>query len=212
MEIIENAYFRKRGKLVVDHLQKRHFEAYYCDNASEAKQKVLELIPDGSVVGWGGSMTNIQVGLLDAVRQGNYTVIDRDQCKTPEEKTHAMHQCFSADYFLTGANAISIDGQIVNIDGFGNRVAALIYGPKHVIVLAGMNKVTDTLEQAMIRARTIAAPMNQQRFQGKTPCTQNCICSDCCSEECICNQFVITRNCRPAKRIKIILIGESLGF
>ena len=117
-----------------------------------------------------------------------------------------------ADVFLTGANAISLDGQMVNIDGNGNRVAAIIYGPKTVLVVAGMNKVVDTLEDALKRARTVAAPMNMQRFDGETPCAHTGTCADCKSEQCICNQIVITRHCRPVGRIKFILVGEELGF
>ena len=117
-----------------------------------------------------------------------------------------------ADVFLTGANAISLDGQMVNVDGSGNRVAAIIYGPKTVLVVAGMNKVVETLEDAVTRARTIAAPMNQQRFMLNTPCTKTGTCADCKSEECICNQIVITRHCRPGGRIKFVLVGEELGF
>ena len=120
---------------------------------------------------------------------------------------------FFADAFITGANALSLDGQMVNIDGTGNRVAPIIYGPKSVIVVAGMNKVEDTLADAMTRARTIAAPMNKQRFEMlQTPCAVTGSCADCKSVQSICNQIVITRNCRPEGRIKFVIIGEDLGF
>ena len=118
----------------------------------------------------------------------------------------------NADVFLTGANGLSLDGQMVNIDGSGNRVAAIIYGPKKVLVVAGMNKVMDTIEAAVQRARTVAAPMNQQRFMLPNPCTTTGTCADCKSETCICNQILITRHCRPAGRIKFILVGEDLGL
>ena len=123
-----------------------------------------------------------------------------------------MMDCFGADFFLTGANGLSLDGEMVNIDGNGNRVGAIIYGPKNVLVIAGMNKVMDTLEDAVTRARTVAAPINQQRFLKNTPCAVTGICADCKSPECICNHIVITRNCRPAGRIKFIIVGEELGF
>ena len=124
-----------------------------------------------------------------------------------------MKKCLTADVFLTGANAISLDGQMVNIDGNGNRVAAIVYGPDSVIVVAGMNKVMDTLEDAIRRARTIAAPMNKQRFPTNvTPCDATGVCADCKSPDCICNQILITRNCRPAGRIKFIIVGEELGL
>ena len=150
--------------------------------------------------------------MLDAIRKGNYKAIDREAAKSVEEKEQAARDCFGADFFVTGANALSLDGQMVNIDGLGNRVAAIVYGPKNILVIAGMNKVADSLEKAVVRARTVAAPINQQRFLQNNPCTQTGICADCKSETCICNQILITRHCRPAGRIKMILVGEELGF
>ena len=117
-----------------------------------------------------------------------------------------------ADCFLTGANAMSLDGQMVSIDGSGNRVAAIVYGPKKVLVIVGMNKVCDTIESAVQRARTVAAPINMQRFMKETPCAVNGACADCKSEGCICNQILITRHCRPAGRIQFLVVGEELGF
>jgi L-lactate utilization protein LutB len=212
MEQATRSYYDKRGEILVKNLQKHHFEAYYCATKEEALAKAIELIPEGSTVGWGGAISAQQIGLLDAMNDGNYNAIDRDKTTTPEARNQAMRDCLGADYFITGANGISIDGQMVNIDGNGNRVAAIIYGPKYVVVVAGMNKVCDSIEDAVVRARTVAAPMNQLRFSGKTPCTETGNCADCLSEGCICNQIVITRNCRPAGRIKFILVGEELGF
>lgn len=212
MENAKQYYYDKRGPVLVKNLQKRHFEAYYCQTKEVALEKALELIPEGATVGWGGAYSAIQIGLIQALNGGSYNTIDRDKCPTPEEKQQAARDCLSADFFLTGANGLSLDGQMVNIDGNGNRVGAIIFGPKNVLVIAGMNKVCDNLEAAVQRARTVAAPMNQQRFQGKTPCTVTGTCADCLSESCICNQIVITRNCRPAGRIKFILVGEDLGF
>ncbi len=205
-------YYEKRGKILVKNLQSRHFEAYYCANKEEALQKVLELIPEGASVGWGGALSAQQIGLMDAVRNGSYQALDRENCVTAEERELMGRKCLDADFFITGANGLSLDGQMVNIDGTGNRVGAIIYGPKNVIVVAGMNKVEDTLDAALRRARTVAAPMNQQRFQLPNPCTVTGTCADCKSQTCICNQIVITRNCRPAGRIKFILVGEDLGL
>lgn len=205
-------YYEKRGKLLVKNLQSRHFEAYYCNNREEALTKALELIPEGSSIGWGGALSAKQIGLIDAVRNGNYRVLDRDNCANAEQKEQVQREILFADTFIMGANALSLDGQMVSVDGTGNRVCALIYGPKSVIVIAGMNKVMDNLEQAYHRARTVAAPMNQQRFQLPNPCTTTGVCADCKCETSICNQIVITRNCRPAGRIKFILVGEELGF
>ena len=163
-------YNEKCGNLLVKNLKSRHFDAYYCNNAKEALQKALELIPDRSSVGWGGTKSAEQIGLLDAIRNGNYKAIDRDNAKTPEEKEQAARDAMFADVFIAGANAMSLDGQMVSIDGYGNRVAAMIYGPKSVIVIVGMNKVCDSLDAAIRRARTVAAPMNMQRFMRNTPC------------------------------------------
>ena len=205
-------YYEKRGKILVKHLQERHFDAYYCPTKEDALQKALELIPEGASVGWGGAMSAEQIGLMDAVKEGNYRAIDRALCKTPEERDQCAIDCLTADVFLTGANGLSLDGEMVNIDGSGNRVAAIIFGPKSVLVIAGMNKVEDDLESAINRARTVAAPMNQQRFQLPNPCTGTGACSDCKSLTCICNHIVVTRHCRPAGRIKFILVGEELGL
>lgn len=204
--------YEKRAKILVKNLQSRHFEAYYCPDKASALEKALELIPKGASVGWGGAMSCGQIGLMDALRRGEYQVIDRDLAVTPEEKEQAARKCLSADVFLTGANGLSLDGQMVNIDGTGNRVAAIVYGPRKVLVVAGMNKVTDTLEEAVRRARTVAAPMNQQRFCLNNPCTVTGTCADCKSETSICNQILITRHCRPVGRIQFILVGEDLGL
>ena len=206
------SFNEKRGNTVVKNLQGRGFDACYCRSGEEAREKALEWIKEGSSVAWGGSMTIRDIGLTEAVNKGNYQAIDRDKAGTPEEKQKAAMDALSADYFLTSANGVSEDGQLVNVDGNGNRVAAIVFGPKYVIVVAGMNKVVRTAEDAMVRARTVAAPLNQQRFSKNTPCTLTGVCGDCKSPECICNQLLTTRNCRPAGRIKVILVGEELGY
>lgn len=212
MTQMQQKYYDKRAQVLIKNLRARHFEAFYCANKEQALTKALELIPKGVSVGWGGALSAQQIGLIDALNAGEYNAIDRDQTNTPEEREQAMKKCLLADVFVTGANAISLDGQMVNIDGNGNRVAAIVYGPGSVLVIAGMNKVVDTLENAVTRARTVAAPMNKQRFALETPCEVTGACANCKSEGCICNQILITRNCKPAGRIKFILVGEDLGF
>ena len=172
MEDPRKIYYSKRGQVLVKNLRSRHFEAYYCADRCSALEKALELIPKGASVGWGGAMSAEEIGLIDAVRSGEYHAIDRDKGATPEERDQIMRQCLSAQVFLTGANALSLDGQMVNIDGNGNRMAAIVYGPESVIVVAGMNKVMDSLEDAVTRARTVAAPMNKQRFGAVTGCAE----------------------------------------
>ena len=212
MTEMQKKYYNKRGALLVKNLKNRHFDAYYCETKEEALEMALSLIPQGDTVGWGGTVTCQQIGLLDAVRNGNFRAIDRDACATMEEREEAMRKALLADTFLTSANAISLDGQMVNIDGNGNRVAAIVDGPKQVIVVAGMNKVEDSLDAAINRARTVAAPMNQQRFGLPNPCGATGSCGDCKTETCICNHILITRHCRPVGKIKFILVGEDLGL
>lgn len=205
-------YYEKRGKILVKNLQSRHFEAYYCADKEEALKKALELIPEGASVGWGGAMSCEQIGLMEALKAGNYREMDRSLAKTAEEREQMMHDMLCADVFLTGANGLSLDGQMVNIDGLGNRVAAIVYGPKSIVVVAGMNKVEDTLEAAVTRARTVAAPSNNQRFDNDNPCSVTGACGNCKNVSCICNHILVTRHCRPAGRIKFILVGEDLGL
>ncbi|MPN54725.1 hypothetical protein SDC9_202402 [bioreactor metagenome] len=157
-------------------------------------------------------MTIRDMGLTKAIHEGNYKVIDRDLGKNPEEVFELHRQCFFADFFLTGSNAITEDGQLLNIDKTGNRVAAICFGPKNVIVIAGMNKVVRDEAAAMARIRTTAAPINSLRFNIKTPCRITGSCSDCISSETICASVVRTRMSAPAKRIKVILVGEDLGY
>ena len=197
---------------IVKALQTRKFDAYYAENSADAVQKAISLIPENHIVSWGGSVTIREIGLLDAVKT-RFQVIDRDLGADKEEKTALMRQALLADTFLTSANAISEDGQIVNIDGTGNRIAATIFGPTNVIFIIGMNKVCKTLDDAMSRARNFAAPVNAQRFDDlNTPCHQTGSCSDCKSDHCICAYSLTTRFSKPAHKIKVILVNEVLGF
>ena len=203
----------KLGPALVKALEARHFQADYFDDISQAVEKVFSHIPKDHVISWGGSMTAKALDLYDEAAKRGYRLINRDTAKTPEERIELLRQSLLCDTYLMGTNAISEDGQLVNIDGNGNRVAALCYGPRQVIVVAGMNKVRKTLDIALARARTIAAPLNVQRFPAyKTPCNSEGSCEDCKSPDSACCQIVITRLCRPAGRIKVILIGKDLGF
>jgi hypothetical protein len=204
---------RKLGAKVVKALKERFFEAWYFDGPSEALDKILSLIPPGHVVSWGGSLTLGELGVTERVALEGYKVIDRDKAADRQERFELMRQALLCDTFLTGCNAVSEDGQLVNIDGFGNRVAAMTFGPRQVIVVAGMNKVAKTVDDALVRARTIAAPANTQRFpDNKTPCNETGSCADCKSPDSICSFFVTTRLCKPAGRIKVILVGQDLGL
>lgn len=204
--------YDKAGAKVAEALNKRYFEAYYCSDRAEALEKILELIPQDHVVSWGGAATVDELGVKEALRQRGQAVIDRDTAKDAQERQQMLKQALTCDTFLMGSNAISADGQLVNIDGTGNRVAALCFGPTQVVVVAGMNKVAGDLDGAMRRAREVAAPMNAQRFPLKTPCVANGLCGDCKGPDSICAQIVTTRLCKPAGRIKVVLVGEDLGF
>lgn len=203
--------YDKLGLKVVEALKKRHFDAFYCQTAKEAVAQVLDLIPEGDVVTWGGSMTMQETGILDAVKE-RYEVIDRATAAGQEEATVMMRRALTSDTFLMSSNAVTEDGQLLNIDGTGNRCAALIFGPKSVIVVAGMNKVVKTVADAESRARNIAAPMNAQRFGISTPCSSTGACADCISPDCICANMVRTRISKPAGKIKVVLIGEDYGM
>lgn len=203
---------RLRGEQVVEALKKRNFDACYVKTKEEALRKALEWIPEGSSVGWGGSSSIAEIGLQDAIRQGNYVAIDRDTAQTPEEREQIMHDVLNADFFLCSANAISEDGIMVNIDGHANRLAAMCYGPSHVLYIIGMNKVVASAQDAYRRARHEAAPINAMRFELNTPCRATGCCYDCQSPDTICCQILITRHSQIPGRGMVILVGEPLGF
>ncbi|MCL2067915.1 MAG: lactate utilization protein [Treponema sp.] len=203
----------KLGPKVVKALERRFFDAWYFSEPQKAVEKAVSLIPKDHLVSWGGSSTVSALGIQERLAREGYNLLDRDKAATPEERAEICRRALLCDTYLTGSNAISEDGQLVNIDGSGTRVAAMIHGPRQVIVVAGMNKIVKTPEDAMLRARTIAAPMNCQRFPDyKTPCNETGSCADCVSQDSICSFFVTTRLCKPAGRIKVILVGKDLGF
>ena len=205
--------YERLGAKMVKNLQRRHFDAYYCATASEAKAKVNELIPDGSSVTWGGTMTVRDMEIPQMLRErGTLDVWDRDLVETAEEKQEMYLRAFRANYYLSSANAISEDGVIVNIDGNGNRVAAITWGPQHVIFVVGMNKVTQDPEAALKRARSTASPINAARFDIQTPCQLDGQCHNCNSPQSICNYIHFLRNSSKPGRIIVILVGENLGY
>lgn len=203
---------RKLSERVIKGLESRNMEGYYADTKEEALKKALELMPGGSSVGWGGSMSAQEIGLIDEVCAGKYTVYNRDAAKTPEEKRKTELAIFDADFLLASSNAITEDGVLVNVDGMGNRVAAITWGPRNVLLIVGMNKVVRSIEDAVSRVRNEAAPINAQRFDIDTPCKKSGACFDCKSADSICCQFLVTRFSKVPKRIKVILVNEDLGF
>ena len=197
---------------IIKNMKKKNMEGYYCATSAEAVEKALSLMPEGASITWGGSVTLTECGLMDAIHGKNYELIDRATAKTPEEAREVYGKQVMADYFLMSSNAITLDGELVNIDGNSNRVACLCCGPKNVIVIAGMNKVVSTVEEGVDRVHNFAAPPNTVRLNRNTPCAQTGRCADCYSPDCICSQIVITRRSSIPNRIKVILVGEELGY
>ena len=205
--------YKTLGNTMIKNFVRRGMDAYYCEDCKSAVELAMKLMKNGGTVGMGGTETVKEMGLLDAVKAAkNLEFIDRDVAKTPKEKKEIFFKTMQANYFLMSSNAITIDGELVNIDGNGNRVACLIHGPEQVIVLAGMNKVVDDVDSGIERIGMHAAPPNAARLGTRTPCAALGHCGDCHSEDCMCCQIVITRHSRHKGRIKVILIGEELGF
>lgn len=205
-------FYEVQAGTIIKNLAKRNMEGHYCPDAASAVKLALSLMPEGSSISWGGSMTIQETGLMDALKEQRYTLIDRSTATTAEERRQLFSRTVLADYYLMSTNAITLDGQLVNIDGAGNRVACLIHGPEHVVILAGMNKVCPDVEAAMKRVKNCAAPPNTVRLNCKTPCAVTGTCGDCLSPETICCQEVVTRYSRVPGRIIVILIGEEYGY
>lgn len=204
--------YKTLANTMIPNLKKRGMEAFYCENSADAVALAMDMMKEGGSVGMGGTETVKETGLLAAVQNSDLMFIDRSLAKTPEEKKAVFLETMGCDYFLMSTNAITIDGELVNIDGNANRVACLAHGPEHVIILVGMNKVTSDIPSAIARVQNVASPCNAARLGTRTPCAVLGHCGDCHSEDCMCCQIVITRHSRHKGRIKVILIGEELGF
>ncbi|SDB19514.1 lactate utilization protein [Eubacterium oxidoreducens] len=206
-------YYETTAKKIIENMQKRNFEGYYCHTAKEAVTLANSFVCPGHTVYFGGSMTLQETGMINFLKsRDDITVIDRADAKTPEEITKIYREAFSCNSYFMSTNAITLEGELINIDGTGNRVSALIYGPDQVIILAGMNKVTSGRKTGIDRVKNIASPPNAIRLERKTPCSMTGSCQDCFSPDCICCNTVITRRTSTPGRIKIILIGEEYGY
>lgn len=194
-----------------DALLRRNFEAYAVKSAEEALALILPMIGKDESITWGGSVTISQIGLISALKENGYLVFDREDVPSSDRTAFAKEHFFS-DWFLMSSNAITEDGELLNLDGIGNRVASLIFGPRNVIVVAGVNKITPDMDAAYARVRQVAAPKNAQRFDIATPCKKTGRCADCLSPDTICASLVRTRFSRQKGRIKVILIDGEYGF
>ena len=198
---------------IMKQLDKRNMKGYFCRNASDAVTLALSLVQPNQTVAFGGSMTLNEIGLINKLSsRSDIHLLNRNTAKTPQEAEAIMYQSFQADCYFMSTNAITTQGELVNIDGNGNRVASLIFGPKKVIVIAGMNKVVPNVEDGIRRVHLVASPANCVRLNCKTPCSKTGICLDCHSEDCICANTVVTRHSRKKDRIQVILVGEELGY
>ena len=198
----------KLAQVVIKGLQSRNMTGYYAADKEEALAQALKLIGEESSVAMGGCESAHEIGLVKALQEGNYQYIDRSKM-SPRD---GLLAAYDADVFLSSVNAMTSDGVLVNIDGNSNRVSCIAQGPKKVIFIVGMNKVCSDLDEAMKRARNVAAPVNAQRFDVKTPCKVSGKCFDCKSPDTICCQFLITRYSRHEGRINVILVNDTLGF
>lgn len=207
----ENIFKRNEllAQKVIKGLESRNMTGYYTADRAEALKTALSLIPEGSSVTMGGAMSAHEIGLVEALKNGNFNFIDRDAY---EDKRAAMLAAYDADVFLSSVNAMTEDGVLINIDGNANRVSAIAQGPKKVVFIVGMNKICNDADSAMKRARNVAAPINAQRFGLSTPCSKTGACMDCKSMDTICCQFLITRFSKHPGRIHVILVNDSLGF
>lgn len=204
--------FAAMAHSIIENLEKRNMSGYYFETGAECVHAILNSIPKGSSIGWGGSESIKEIGLMDAINNGSYELIDRMSAKTPEEARQIYAKTVLADYYLMSSNALTINGELINIDGNGNRVACLIQGPSHVIIVAGMNKIVTDVKSGVARVRNIASPANAIRLDKKIPCATVGHCHDCLAPECFCNQIVVTRRSGHPGRIHVYLVAEDLGY
>ena len=203
----------ERIRKTIYNLQKNNMAGYYAENIKELLSLISTLIRKGETVGCGDSVTLEETGVFEYLRSGDLTFYDKHQPDlTSEEKRAIYLKNFNADTFITGTNAVTTDGQLFNIDGNGSRVAPMLYGPKQVIVVAGVNKLADTVEDAVRRARQIAAPLDAKRLHKNTPCVKLGKCINCKHEQRICNDFVLISRQFIKDRIKVIFINGSYGY
>lgn len=204
--------FRSAAEGLIEKLKLRNMEGYFFENSSSCIKAITDFMEDGSLISWGGSETIKECGLMEALRQGNYRLVDRLCANTPEEGRELYAKAVLSDYYLMSANAITLDGELINIDGNGNRVACLIHGPLNVIIVAGMNKLVSDVASGCQRIRNFAAPPNAKRLVRDTPCFHTGRCGNCLSSDCMCNHIVVTRRSGIPGRIKVFLIAEELGY
>ncbi len=197
---------------LIHNLEKRNMAGIYCKTSAECVKTALSMMPKGSTISWGGSESIKECGLLTAVLSENYECIDRSSATTPQMQRELYAKTTLSDYYLMSSNALTLDGELVNIDGNGNRVACLIQGPSHVFLIVGRNKIVADPTEGVTRIRAVACPPNAVRLGRNIPCGLTGSCHDCLSKECFCNQIVITRRSNHEGRITVFLVNDLLGY
>lgn len=201
------------GQKVVEALKKNNFKAEYAGTKEEARNKVLELVESSTSIGIGGSMTTIEAGLLDEFVKSGKIILDHAAAGlSPEEKLEIRRRQLTCDCFICSTNAVTLDGKLINVDGTGNRVSAMIFGPKKVVIVAGINKIAKDVDAAIERIELYAAPMNNKRLNIPNPCATTGICMDCSGSTRICNITTIIKKKPSQSDIHIIIVGEELGY
>ncbi len=208
----KQAAFQTAAETIIKNLEKRGMEGYFFEDSVACTDAILASIPENSTISWGGSESIKESGLMERIRNGSYKLIDRMSASTPEEGRTLYAQAVLSDYYLMSSNAVTLSGELVNIDGNGNRVACLIHGPKNIIMVVGMNKIVTDIETGIKRVRNFASPPNAKRLNRQTPCNAVGHCGDCLSPDCMCNQIVITRRSGIKGRIKLYFVAEELGY
>lgn len=209
---VKKQYYENIADQVIKKFNLRGIEGYYCSSKEEALTTAKRFLTPGCSISWGGSETLKEIGLFESLKDSDYILYDRFSATNEEERKQLYGKIVTSDYFFMSSNAITLNGELLNIDGSGNRVACLIHGPQNVVIVAGMNKLVPDVESGLARIRNMAAPPNGVRLGLSTPCSELGRCADCLSEDCMCCQTVITRKSRIPSRIKVILVGEELGY
>lgn len=208
----KEAAFASLAEGIIKNLEKRNMTGHYFDNSEALCAYLKETLPKDAVISWGGSESVKESGVMDLLHNEDYTLVDRATAKTPQEAREIFSRTVLADYYFMSTNAITLDGELINIDGNGNRIACLVQGPSHIYIITGRNKISSTVEDAINRVRNIAAPANVKRLNKQTPCQITGRCGDCQSPDCICSHTVITRHSCHKDRIHVFLVNEDLGY
>lgn len=207
------ASYEQTAKTIIKHLENHGMEGAYCATSDEARELVLSWLKPGDSVTWGGTETFKETGIKAALKEaGCYKMLDRMKVEGAEAQREFWRACSTADWFFMSANALTTSGELVNIDGNSNRLALLLHGPEHVIVLVGINKIVADIEAGFKRIRTVTCPLNATRLHANTPCELNGVCTECHAPGCMCCQMVVTRHSRHKGRIRVVIIGEDLGY